>query len=267
MATVGHSLVILTNPGDQPRVTIDLSYWSAMLTKLLKTFRYFYSVQGYTTIPTSTFPARMGCSLSDKFTIPLTEAEYPGGVSLAEFHAAFLCSPIFTTELWILSKLGQIDRASLEPSHLTNVAMGERSCLGPWTAWALDGNRTRPVRSLTTTSTTSDASANPNDLLAATAVVPCQIMRARFRGRPFCDTWWAVELTESTTTTTSAKSGETRVRHPLLAFGTAMIASPDDSATKRVLSTIMDPLHRLYSRLLLASAKATLVVEGQKRLR
>ena len=230
-----------------------------MLTKLLKTFRYVFSVQGYSAVPESSFPARMGCTLSDKFTIPLTEAEYSGGVSLAEFHAAFLCSPIFTTELWILSKFGQVDAASLESGHLMNVALGERSCLGPWTAWALDGNRTRPIRSTTTaTSSTTGTS-------GATAT-PCQIMRARFRGRPFCDTWWAVDLAESTSSSTK-EGGETTVRHPHLVFGTAMIPSPDDSVTKRVLSTILNPLHRLYSRLLLASAKATLVVEGQKRLR
>jgi len=220
-----------------------------MLSKLLKTFKYAFSVKGFHSVPESSFVARMGCAASDKFTIELTETEYSGGVSLAEFHAAFLCSPVFQTELWILSKFGQVDAESLKPSHLTNVAMGDRSCLGPWTAWAVDGKRTQAV------STTSGDD-------STTKIKPaCQIMRARFKGKPFCDTWWSVELQDASST------GGDALRHPQLVFGTAMIQSDDDSTMVRLITKVLDPLHRMYSRILLASAKANLVVEGQKRAR
>lgn len=237
-----------------------------VVSKLLKTFRYTFSVQGYSTISETSFPARMGCNpkLSDKFTIALTEAEYSGGVSLAEFHAAFLCSPVFSTELWILSKLGLAEPESLQPSHLTNVAMGDRSCLGPWTAWALDGSRTRPVSSTPISTFRSAVLSEPTTAThkKKDPVFPCQIMRARFHGKPFCDTWWAVELAEA-----SAASKES-VRHPQLVFGTSMIPSrdrTDSTMVVRILTKVLDPFHRLYSRILLASAKATLIVNGQKR--
>jgi len=247
-----------------------------LFSKLVKTFRYAFSVQGYSTISESSFPARMGCRAegTDKFTIPLTEAEYSGGVSLAEFHAAFLCSPIFSTELWILSKLGLVEPESLQSSHLMNVAMGDRSCLGPWTAWALDGNRIRPISSTPiTTTTTNSATESEGATKKKDPVVPCQIMRARFHGKPFCDTWWAVELADDEQVSSSSSTAGERVRHPQLVFGTYMIHSSqddDDSSTTGVARSILfkvvlDPLHRLYSRILLASAKATLVANGQKR--
>ena len=242
-----------------------------MFSKLLLTFRYFVSVQGHHSVPASSFPARMGCASSDRFTVTLTEAEYAGGVSLAEFHAAFLCSPIFQMELWILSKVLQredFDAVTIQPRHLRDVALGERSRVGPWTAWAVDGNRTRAVSSTTTTTTTTSttSSSSSNNKPA------CQIMQCRIHNKPFCETWWAVELEEEPAVAAPASS--VVVRHPQLVFGTALIPSNDEnnesssiSFRRQLLTQAMTPLHRLYSRLLLASAKATLVVEGQKRER
>lgn len=72
---------------------------------------------------------------------------------------------------------------------------------------------------------------------------------------PFCDTWWAVELGDA------APDDDSHQRHPELVFGTALIG--EESGAARLLI----PFHHLYSRLLLASCKATLVTEGQKRAR
>jgi len=243
-----------------------------MFSKVLLTFRYLVSVKGYHSVPANSFPARMGCASSDRFTVTLTEAEYAGGVSLAEFHAAFLCSPVFQMELWILSKVLQredFDAVTIQPRHLRDVALGERSRVGPWTAWAVDGNRTRAVSSTTTTTSTAttpstSSSSSSNNKPA------CQIMQCRIHNKPFCETWWAVELEEEPAV---APALSVVVRHPQLVFGTALIPSNDENnesssmSFRRLLTKAMTPLHRLYSRLLLASAKATLVVEGQKRER
>lgn len=67
------------------------------------------------------------------------------------------------------------------------------------------------------------------------------IMRAMTpQGIPFCDSWWSLEIVNETEYD--------------LVFGTALIYGHNSW-----LAYVADPLHRLYSRLLLASAKEKLL--------
>jgi hypothetical protein len=180
----------------------------------------------------------MGCKKSDMFRVSVTEAESADGtVTLQEFHAAFLSSPVFRNELWILSKMGVADPEMTSTGHVADVASGEKSSFGPWTAWAVDGSREKAV-----TAQSDPASA-------------CVVMRCYISGKPFCDTWWAVEKTPENDL-------------PELVFGTAMKAPYDGkgSSMSSLLVKVLHPFHRLYSRILLASAKATLLDLHQQRL-
>jgi hypothetical protein len=173
------------------------------------------------------------------FRVSVTEAESAdGAITLQEFHAAFLSSPVFRNELWMLSKMGVADLEMTSTGHVADVASGEKSSFGPWTAWAVDGSREMAV-----TAQSDPASA-------------CVIMRCYIAGKPFCDTWWVVQ-----------KSTDNEL--PELVFGTAMKAPYDGSKgnfMSSLLVKVLDPFHRLYSRILLASAKATLLDLHQKRL-
>jgi hypothetical protein len=189
---------------------------------MIKTLKTALSIRGYKSTPESTFPSRMGCKESDMFRIAITDEEMASGVSLSDFHAAFLCSPVFQTELWLLSKFTTIDTATTTVDHLNQVATGELSTFGPWTAWAVEGSRNGQVTSR------SDPTSR------------CQIMRCYIKGKPFCDTWWSVEKQKD-------------CQYPELVFGTSL------KGEKSLASTIMNPFHRLYSRLLIASAKVMLV--------
>jgi hypothetical protein len=168
----------------------------------------------------------MGSKHSDMFRIEITNEELASGVSLSDFHAAFLTSPIFQTELWMMSKCTTFDTATTTREHLNQVATGDMSTFGPWTAWAVEGSRNGQVTSR------SDPTSR------------CQIMRCYIKGKPFCDTWWSVEKQKD-------------CRYPELVFGTSL--SKNNNNNDSMLAIIMYPFHRLYSRLLIASAKVTLI--------
>ena len=210
-----------------------------MLSTLWTTLRYTFAVRGYYAAPLSSFATRMGCKRSDMFRVSVTEAESADGtVTLQEFHAAFLSSPAFRNELQIFSMMGLAGPETTSNGHAIDVASGEKSSFGPWTAWAVDGSREKAV-----TAQSDPASA-------------CVIMRCYISGKPFCDTWWAVEKTSDN-------------ELPELVFGTAMKAPYDGSKgnfMSSLLVKVLDPFHRLYSRILLASAKATLLDLHQQRL-
>lgn len=258
-----------------------------MWSKFFSTLRYACEVRGYNnsnnlthqSLPTvtnaTTFPSRMGCTDSDRFTIPLYETEYPGGISLAEFHAAFLCSPLFQFELWIHHKFFNVgvDAVTMQPSHLHAVAMGDQSSVGPWTAWAVEGSRTRPVVSSHLLDNNPKMVSSAVNTPLQTQSSACLIMRCRIHDKPFCDTWWAVELSD-VNNDSSSRTCENKVQpplHPQLAFGTALTimqrSGEWDSQTnflQRISLRLLDPFHRLYSRLLLGSAKAVLIAERKK---
>jgi hypothetical protein len=234
--------------------------------RLILTLKYMLHIKGHYTIPEKSFPYRMGCHNSDMFRIAIScndDEYFPDGISLSEYHAAFLCSPVFQMELWLLTTLGiitNIDPVTTTIQHLQGVATGDHSSFGPWTTWAIEGNRSRPIASV---STLSSSSSNINSDTKSTAssssvVAPCVIMRCRTRHGPFCDTWWALELEEATN---QQQGGQHR--RPQLVFGTALLSGANNS----ILARIMTPLHRFYSRLLLASCKATLVYQYHKHQR
>jgi hypothetical protein len=179
----------------------------------------------------------MGCKRSDMFRVSVSESESADGINLREFHAAFLSSPIFRTELWMLSMMGVAHPEMTSDEHLLGVASGEKSSFGPWTAWAVDGSREKAV------SAQSDPASS------------CVVMRCYISDKPFCDTWWAVEKTLDN-------------KLPELVFGTAMKVPYDGEKgkfTSSLLLAVFEPFHRLYSRMLLASAKATLLDLYQQR--
>jgi hypothetical protein len=193
-----------------------------MFWTMFKTLKTASRVRGFKSAPESAFPVRMGSKESDMFRIAITDDELASGVSLSDFHAAFLSSPIFQTELWLLSKFTTIDTATTTREHLNQVATGDMSTFGLWTAWAVEGSRNGQVTSR------SDPTSR------------CQIMRCYIRGKPFCDTWWSVEKQKDS-------------RYPELVFGTSFVKE------KSLATNLLDPFHRLYSRLLIASAKVTLI--------
>jgi hypothetical protein len=209
------------------------------LSTLWTTLRYTFAVRGYYETPSSSFPTRMGCKRSDMFRLSVTESESADSpITLQEFHAAFLSSPVFRTELWMHSMIGVGNSETTSDAHAKDVASGEKSSFGPWTSWARDGSH---EKKLTPQSDPTSA---------------CVVMRCYISGKPLCDTWWAVEKTVDN-------------ELPELVFGTAMKApydGTDGSFMSSLLVKVLDPFHRLYSRILLASAKATLLDLHQQRL-
>lgn len=199
-----------------------------MLSTLCMTFRYTFAVRGFYEAPAKAFPTRMGCVQSDMFRLDLTKDEASGGASLQDFHGAFLQSPVFQLELWLLTWVGTVTKETTTDDHLLQVASGDKSSFGPWTSWATDGRREKPI----------SASSDPSSA--------CTIMRCYAADKPFCDTWWAMEKTAESP-------------HPELVFGTALKLPKEASTTTLLTMKLMDPLHRLYSRVLLASAKAKLM--------
>ena len=235
--------------------------------RVFLTLKYMLRIEGDSTVPVKSFPYRMGCHNSDMFRIVIdnnTDNEYfSDGISLSEYHAAFLCSPIFQMELWLLKQLGIISTNNIDPitttiQHLQGVATGDHSSFGPWTTWAVEGNRSRSIGSVSNILSTSSSIGSKETSSSSTAT-PCVIMRCRTRHGPFCDTWWALELEEETT----SNHQQQQRRRPQLVFGTSLLNGYQNS----ILVRLMTPLHRLYSRLLLANCKATLVYKYQKHQR
>lgn len=179
------------------------------------------------------------------------------GISLAEYQAAFLLSPLFRCELWLLNAVGAVpDRSTIADTNLMDVATGKSDTMATWKTWAVEGDRHEGV------SLQNEPQSNyPN---------PCIIMRSTMNDRPFCDTWWAVEVV-----TTSSIPDRDQRQHIDLVFGTSLLNHPTFSSssnsrsTGKMLSSILTdaltPLHRLYSRLLLASCQANLIQSRQER--
>lgn len=216
------------------------------LDNLVLTLKYsLFDVHGYHTVDPSSFVARSGCVPSDMFRIRVTEIP---NVSLAQFQASFLLCPLFQLELWLLSNVARIcdPVTTTNKEHLLAVANGHQKSFGPWTATVSDGNRFESVRAVLQKS--------PHDDGDVTVASACQIMRSQI-GKdqpPFCDTWWAVECTRNSQTRDEITTE--------LVFGSHLIDNGEKtSSVEKFAIKAFDPLHRLYSRLLLSNAKATLV--------
>jgi hypothetical protein len=219
--------------------------------QVLRTLCYSLDVQGFSAIPTKAFPIRGGFALreapssyypADMFRLSLTRAElqdqFEEGVSLEEFHFAFLTSPLFALELWLLSDVfGIVDRTTTSSLHLREVASGEKKQFAQWSTVGREGNPDVPV------SVVSSRSSKQNSADV--------IMRVGVRQSTFCDTWWAVDLPISNR---DHKQDEAAAD---LVFGT--ILEEKMTGLSGVTLRLFDPVHRLYSRLLLASAKTRLL--------
>lgn len=244
-----------------------------MFSMIYKTLQYSLQVRGYRSAPFDSFPARRGCNNSDMFCVTVTDDEFPGGVSLSQYQAAFLCSPLFQAELWLLSCLGYADPSTTTPKQLQQVAQGEKCSFGPWTSRAVEGNRNQVARQKLHRSngkSESEKELNPavEPPSASSSFSACQIMRCLVSGKEFCDTWWAVGSCD-------ALDGA-----PELVLGTSIILphkelqeslSPSNQSSQVVarrkeplLIKLLYPFHRLYSRLLLANAKYQLIHQFEK---
>lgn len=154
------------------------------------------------------------------------------GVTLQDYLGAFLTSPLFRLELRIL-KLVAVPRSlhhTLEPAHLEKVASHHADSFVLWKDRLAEGDPAKTIRS-------SEDATNPP---AATRIMRCEPSP----GEPFCDTWWSVEASRDVPNTVD------------LVFGTALLPPFSHSWALDALG----PLHRLYSRFLLASARANLEV-------
>jgi hypothetical protein len=211
----------------------------------------------------------MGCTNSDMFRIGVSATEvlpFVGGITLADFHAAFLTSPLFKLELCLLSMSGYANKDTIDNVHLHAVARGEERSFGPWSTFGIEGNRQLPF--LFPSSVTSDGETMNERASARKEAESCTgIMRSEFpKGRPFCDTWWSIGWPIEGRDQINDPSRQ----HIELTFGTALIAERNgvvSSLSSSLLIRMTTPLHRLYSRLLLASAKAKLVEMLQMRAR
>jgi hypothetical protein len=229
-----------------------------------------WNVRGYTSATPSSFPHRMGCTNSDMFRVGVSATEvlpFVGGIAMADFHAAFLTSPLFKLELWLLSMSGHANKETVDDAHLHAVARGEERSFGPWSTFGTEGNRQLPF--LFPSSVTSGAETMNERASARKEAESCTvIMRSEFpNGRPFCDTWWSIERPMEER---DHPNDDPSHQHIELTFGTALIAERNgvvSSLPSSLLIRMATPLHRLYSRFLLASAKAKLVEMLQMRAR
>ncbi|KAL3940612.1 MAG: hypothetical protein SGARI_000901 [Bacillariaceae sp.] len=119
-------------------------------------------------------------------------------------------------------------------SHLENVASGKSTSFGPWKL---------------------AATISPEDDKIPVGTTSTRIMTCIPNGdKPFCDTWWAVE-----------KISGSQVD---LVFGSDVARYAEkDGGGNGVTSWLvwaLDPVHNLYSRLLLASATANLMERKQR---
>jgi hypothetical protein len=146
-----------------------------MLSTWWKTLQYARWVRGYDRASASTLIARVGGAQSDMFRLTLPKDHT--NVSLADFHAAFLTSPLFQMELWILST-AQGGGDTFQRSHLEAVAQGDKGSVGPWRHHTMEG----------------DVQAKLSSQLPGTAVT--RIMRAHVRGK--CAAAWRLQNTPST---------------------------------------------------------------------
>lgn len=253
--------------------------WKALESLYLTVKFSIFDVSGYYTVPSTSYISRVGCVPSDMFRIKIydTECKGRGGdITLAEFHEAFLLCPLFQLELLLLRSLShtiaQSQTTSIE--HLKRVAHGKQNSFGPWTYYSSEGNRTESIKSILLSKLKANKANDDNQATSATTttVSACQIMQCEPNGpksRPFCHTWWAVEATSRNTSgNVSTDSIVTE-----LVFGTHLIdhRNNEDNRNNTTIFDrvepffikVLDPIHRLYSRLLLSNAKVTLLHMNQ----
>lgn len=133
-----------------------------MLSTWLKTLECLRSVRGYRKVSPSSFVASQGGQASDMFRLSWKHDET--ALALKDYHAAFLTSPLFQVELWLLSAVQRSAawRTTTSPDHVEAVVQGQEKSVGPWTLHAVDGD--------------SDAQFSPTSPPAsATRIMQCRI--------------------------------------------------------------------------------------------
>jgi hypothetical protein len=130
-----------------------------MITTWLKTLQYARQVRGYQKVPETSFVARQGGDQSDMYRISWNG---DSKISLQDFHAAFLTSPLFQIELFLMSMVSRGN--TMHRNHLDAVARGEETSFGPWTMAASEGDDS--VRMGRSSSDTH---------ISATKIMQCQV--------------------------------------------------------------------------------------------
>jgi hypothetical protein len=178
-------------------------------------------------------------------------------ITLRDYHRAFLSSPVFQTELWLLKMLGLVSAESISRDRLDGVAVGTASSFALWSTIHRQKTVSQPPTQMN--------GQHEEEIVVMRCSTP--------DGIPFCDTWWSVAtmttatttkmMMTTTTTTTTADPTTTATTHYLLRFGTALVSPKFHRHS--LLFRFTDPLHRLYNRILLASALDTLLIQRRKQ--
>lgn len=188
-----------------------MKYLSNAIQITARTFRYVLQVR------------RVAPSPSDAFAIPFDRS-----VTLQEFHTAFLFSPVFQTELFLLQMLNIVAPVSNQQLSQVGTAKHDQFALWRTIVRRLDGRTTMMMKECLDKSTKRIYEAR-NTIVVMRCYTPS----------PFCDTWWSIESNDGMLS---------------LQFGTTMLGAYSSSW----IVAALDPFHQLYSRILLASAKETL---------
>jgi hypothetical protein len=191
-------------------------------------------------------PIKVLLEHSDGFMVPFvttsnTEQHHPPTttiITLHDYHRAFLRSPVFQLEFWILRMCGLISAESVSQDRLDRVAAGTANSFALWSTIYRES---------------SSASSSQ------TVVMRCTTPSSDGGGTPFVDTWWSLE--QPPAPPAMAPPGTATTTTYLVKFGTAMHLPFRNHMVLRWFG----PLHRLYSRILLASAVDMLQQQQQQQ--
>eukprot|EP00934_Nitzschia_sp_Nitz4_P004647 Nitzschia sp. Nitz4//scaffold22_size323478//41749//42501//NITZ4_000502-RA/size323478-augustus-gene-0.224-mRNA-1//-1//CDS//3329542920//4637//frame0 len=199
-----------------------------------KTLQYAWLVHGTRHAPPSTFVIRHGCAEdSDMYRISLPYQDPPtaNAATLQSYQLAFLTSPLFGTERVILHLFLPREKwFTLHNPHMHAVASGEATEFGLWVDLASEGDAFGLPRAERGSS-------------SATRVMRASMPIGRGRWVPIVDSWWSVECNPETQSVD-------------LIFGSALIQENEHFRIPNWLVGCFLPFHGLYSRLLLACARA-----------
>eukprot|EP00934_Nitzschia_sp_Nitz4_P004362 Nitzschia sp. Nitz4//scaffold22_size323478//40623//41357//NITZ4_000501-RA/size323478-augustus-gene-0.223-mRNA-1//-1//CDS//3329542917//4352//frame0 len=207
----------------------------SFITIAYKTVQYAWHVEGFRYAPSSTLIARQGTKGSDSFRISLPN-DQPSPVSLQSFQLAFLTSPLFALERLILRLvLPRSEWPTLTTAHMHTVAQGAATKFGLWEDRSSEGDLKAMI---------------PTEQTSATRIMRASMPDGKGGWIPFVDTWWCVEMNPTNESVD-------------FVFGSALHSLEDPKKKDWLLEAAM-PLHVMYSRLLLACARANWEEQNKK---
>ena len=125
---------------------------------------------------------------------------------------------------------------------------------------AVEGNRQKLVESNGKREGEKEANPAAEPPLASGSFSACQIMRCFVSGKEFCDTWWAVGSREAVDGAPELVFGTSIIfPHKKLPESQSLSHQSSQLVAQPLLIKLLDPFHRLYSRLLLTNAKYQLI--------